>query len=66
MTKCPKCKNPGDGFHICVDLSYKAPGEAKLAKRAPRKLARFENARGMFAGWSDQGSQAYSPETSDA
>lgn len=35
MIKCPKCGNPGDGFHICVDLSYRAPGEGKII--APNK-----------------------------
>lgn len=30
MIKCGKCGNPGKAWHICVDLSYRAPGEGKI------------------------------------
>lgn len=28
--KCEKCGMTHGGFHVCVDLSYKAPGEGKI------------------------------------
>lgn len=39
MNKCDTCGNPGGNldknFHICVDLSYKVPGEAIVKRKMP-------------------------------
>lgn len=41
------------GFHICVDLSKPCKGEAKVSKRFPRVMRRFDSAHGDFNSWSD-------------
>jgi len=59
---CPTC-GWKFGFHICVDTSYRAPGEAKTQKRGPRKIKMFDNPPGDFNSWgSDRGSVGVVPD----